>query len=256
MAYLVAYDGTLFQGFSGGVYSVEWYLRRALKVDKLAKASRTDPGVSALWNVVSVDLPNLLHPGQVKLPRGLWIWAYAEVDEDFNPRKALSREYVYLMPKGGIDVNLVSEAAREFEGTHDFKCYVVRRGEGTSTLATLYRVDVEDLGDFLAVKFTGRGFRNKMLRKISWALRAVGCGIWSVDDVRESLIACREPVPSAPPEGLLLVRVRYAKEPEFTVWNYAVRSMVDYFRKAYFKHVVLARRDELVLYRALEILGL
>lgn len=152
------------------------------------------------------------------------------------------------MSKRGLDVDAIVEAARMFEGAHDFKCYVVRRGESFSTITTLDEVQVEDLGEFLAVKFVGRGFRNKMLRKISWALRAVGQGIWSLEDVRESLRDCKSVVPSAPPEGLLLLRVSYREEPNYVLWGYAIRSMVRYFAEVYYKCEVLAQVAKRLIY--------
>ncbi|MFZ8839679.1 MAG: tRNA pseudouridine(38-40) synthase TruA, partial [Pyrobaculum sp.] len=76
--YKVAYDGTLFYGFTGHPSSVEPVLRRVFG-EVLGRGSRTDPGVSAVANVVMV--PRRLPIGYVnsKLPRGVWAWAVAEV---------------------------------------------------------------------------------------------------------------------------------------------------------------------------------
>ncbi|MGB9706417.1 MAG: tRNA pseudouridine(38-40) synthase TruA, partial [Pyrobaculum sp.] len=117
--YRIAYDGTLFYGFTGHPNSLEPRLKAAFG-EILGKGSRTDPGVSAVANAVLA--PQKLHIGYVnsKLPRGVWAWAVAEVPPGFNPRRAKRRRYLYVAPHWGEDVDVMRDAARLLAGTHDY----------------------------------------------------------------------------------------------------------------------------------------
>ncbi|WP_143701201.1 tRNA pseudouridine(38-40) synthase TruA [Vulcanisaeta thermophila] len=234
LAFKVFYDGTLFSGFSGGFGSVEYYLRRALSYYlggdyRLSKASRTDPGVSAVGNVVSVVTNGdaELVPGMLnsRLPRGIRVWASARVGDDFNARRASSRTYVYLAPWGGEDVGVMARGARLFIGTHDLVNFQVRE-RGVPTRVTIMDLSVSRVGDLLVFRVVGRGFRNKMIRKIVNALLMLGNGSLTLD-VLEGLInnSVSMPIPPAPPHGLFLLRVDYGeREPR---WVVDLGSIID-----------------------------
>lgn len=68
--YRVAYDGTKFYGFTGHPKSVEAVLKPALG-EVLSRGSRTDPGVSAVANVVLVERRQPFGYINSKLPEGL-----------------------------------------------------------------------------------------------------------------------------------------------------------------------------------------
>ena len=83
---------------------------------KLRAASRTDAGVSALGNVLCVDVDmqptDLVNALNANLD-GIWVHSYAEVDEEFNPRHASSREYRYFLPKNWperLNLNALKQA--------------------------------------------------------------------------------------------------------------------------------------------------
>ncbi len=229
--YRVAYDGTLFYGFTGHPNSVEPALRRVFG-EVLGRGSRTDPGVSAVANVVMV--PRMLPIGYVnsKLPRGIWAWAVAEVPEGFNPRRARLRRYLYVAPHWGEDLASMQEAAELLAGTHDYASFIQTRGEKGSTVTTLYEIRVEVRGDLVYIRYAGRGFRNKMLRKLTWAILAAGRGVLRRRDIEELLARPRPgAVPSAPAEGLVLLDIDYGVE--FQVDRAALRSTYTYFLAKY-----------------------
>ncbi|ACB39168.1 tRNA pseudouridine synthase A [Pyrobaculum neutrophilum] len=222
--YRIAYDGTLFYGFTGHPRSLEPHLRRALG-DVLGRGSRTDPGVSAVGNVVMTSAKVQPAAANSKLPRGVWVWAAAEVPEGFNPRRARSRHYLYVAPHWGEDLDSMREAAELLAGTHDYASFVQRRGEPASTVTTIFSITVETRGDLVFLHFVGRGFRNKMIRKLAWAILAAGRGVLRKRDIAD-LLERPKPgaVPSAPAEGLVLLDI-----------DYGVEFQVDYpsLRKAY-----------------------
>ncbi len=227
-AYLVAYDGVLFYGFTGHKNSVEPALAKALG-PILGRGSRTDPGVSALANVVVAEDLKPLGLINSRLPRGIWVWGYAEVGEGFNPRRARERTYVYFAPYRGEDVEAMREAARLFVGTHDFKNFAKGVRSAVTTIAS---VEVADRRTHLEIAFRGRGFKNKMLRKIAWALLAVGRGALALDDVAALLSGeAGGPVPSAPAEGLVLLWIDYGIN--FSVDRSILSKIHRYFLNRY-----------------------
>lgn len=222
--YRIAYDGRYFYGFTGHPNSLEAKLRTVFG-ELLGRGSRTDPGVSAVGNVVMAR--EKLHLGYInsRLPHGAWVWGWAEVSEDFNPRKALWRRYLYVAPHWGEDLNAMREAAELFKGTRDFASFIQRRGEGGSTVSTIFDIEIYIDGRLIYIYYTGRGFRNKMIRKITWSILGVGRGVLDLRYVEELLKTPRVgAVPHVPAEGLVLLDI-----------HYGVSFSIDYgvLRKAY-----------------------
>ncbi|MGC8607452.1 MAG: tRNA pseudouridine synthase A [Vulcanisaeta sp.] len=237
MAFKVLYDGSLFSGFTGGTNSIEYYLRRAIryfiKDFGLSKASRTDPGVSAVGNVISIKYDDgiRLMPGMLnsRLPNGIRVWAWAEVSDDFHARAAVSRTYVYVMPWLYEDVDLMRRATELFVGVHDLSNFQVK-DRGVPTTVMISSVNVERLGDYLVFTIVGKGFRNKMIRKIVNAIRMVGISNLTLDELRDLIeLKVRRPIPPASPYGLLLLSVSYgAKEPKWILHDDGVSYAINY----------------------------
>ncbi|GAB6944025.1 pseudouridine synthase [Vulcanisaeta sp. JCM 14467] len=237
IAFKVFYDGTLFSGFTGNTNSVEYYLRRAIKHFisdfKLSKASRTDPGVSAIGNVISVKYDGELRlvPGMInsELPNGIRVWAWAEVSNDFRARAAVSRTYLYVMPWLYEDVDLMRDAAKMFIGVHDLANFQVRE-RGVPTTVLINGINVERLGDYLVFTINGRGFKNKMIRKIVNAIRMVGSGVLTVNELRDLIeLRVKRPIPPAPPYGLLLLGVSYGdREPNWVLSGDDISYVINY----------------------------
>ena len=237
--YRVAYDGALFHGFTGHPNSVEAALRRVFG-HLLGRGSRTDPGVSAVGNAVLA--PSRLPLGYInsRLPRGVWTWAVADVGEGFNPRRARRRRYLYVAPHWGEDVEAMREVAELFKGTHDFSSFIQFRGErGAPPVTTVEEVGVEVVGRLVYLYFVGKGFRNKQIRKMAWAILAAGRGVVSRRYVEELLETPRPgAVPSAPAEGLILLDIEY--DVKFDVDRGELRKAYVYFLEKYRRLEALA----------------
>lgn len=223
VALAFAYDGTRFDSYARqpGKRTVEGELVRVLAEGgaltdpvraRFRSGSRTDAGVSAVWNVAAFDT-ELPEGGIVAAdryaPEGLYLRSVAAVPNDFNPRHATRRVYVYDLPKS-LDVawDSVREAARLFEGEHDFSNF--RRADGDkSPGGRLDRVAVD--ASRRRLQFEAPAFLWHQVRRIVAALIGVGQGRLAVDEVRRAL---EEPTKRrdfglASAEGLLLVRVDY-----------------------------------------------
>ncbi len=238
LLYFVAYDGTMFHGFVGDESSVLNTLLRAFKrvsvtVEDVSYSSRTDPGVSALKNTICLRLSRYVSPDEVNslLPRCLRLWAVAEVPDDFSARSAVERCYIYFKPYEGEDLDLMIDAANLFIGVHDFSNFMIM-DEDQSPITEIYSIDISKEGLFIVFKFRGRGFRNKMIRKIVWTLEQVGKGLLSIDEVRDLIeLKVRKTVPSAPAEGLVLVDVKYSIDMSPNVSLRAMREFIEYLKE-------------------------
>ncbi|TRY98182.1 hypothetical protein DNTS_035006 [Danionella cerebrum] len=161
VALRLAYLGWHYQGFAvqeNTDNTVEARLFEALLKTKLIqerqtsnyhRCGRTDKGVSAFSQVISIDLRSSQFGGglgvtlptvaehkakdtadelpYVKilnrvLPPDIRILQWAPVETGFSARfDCQSRTYRYYFPRGDLDVKLMAEAAKRYEGTHDFR---------------------------------------------------------------------------------------------------------------------------------------
>src|SRR6201993_773927 len=153
------YDGTPFRGWAGqpGLPTIEAAVREALEatfeaVEGLAVAGRTDTGVHALGQVVSVDVEGGPPPDRVaaalnpRLPDEIAVLSAAQALEGFHARhSARSRSYRYRLftrptpsPSEGrrswwlphpLDEGALAAAAAELPGEHDFRAFTPTQTE-------------------------------------------------------------------------------------------------------------------------------
>lgn len=205
----VAYDGTRFFGsqIQPDVPTVAGEVKRALLKNGFGQvprfASRTDRGVSARCNVFVYEgeRPRL---GQLNdFLKHIWCWAYAEAPEGFNVRLVKNKEYRYVLVKD-YDLKAMRKAAKQFEGTHDFRNFS-RRKENTTR--TLDRIVVRKK----YVSFRAKGFLWEQIRRIMRTLVDAGEGR-SVDVPK--LFSAKDGVRPMPAEGLVLWELDHGLE-----WN-------------------------------------
>ncbi|XP_019325932.1 PREDICTED: LOW QUALITY PROTEIN: tRNA pseudouridine(38/39) synthase [Aptenodytes forsteri] len=160
VALKIAYLGWGYQGFASQENTsntIEEKLFEALKKTRLVdnrqtsnyhRCGRTDKGVSAFGQVISLDLRSNLsegkqlngHKGDSEgksereeelrythilnrvLPPDIRALAWAPVEPDFSARfSCLKRTYRYFFPCADLDVALMHLAAQRYVGTHDFR---------------------------------------------------------------------------------------------------------------------------------------
>jgi tRNA pseudouridine38-40 synthase len=230
----VEYDGTPFRGWAAqpGLPTVEAALRAALtetfdRVSDLAVAGRTDTGVHALANVVSVDVeggPPLeriavaLNP---RLPDEVTIVSAEQVAGDFNARfSARSRSYRYRLftrrtpspfevgrswwrPQPLDEERLQKEAAL-LVGEHDFRAFTPTETQHDVFVRIVESASWARRDDHLDFEITADSFLRHMVRTL------VGTMVEGVD-VRLLLAgaARSDAGATAPPHGLYLVGVAY-----------------------------------------------
>lgn len=223
-----------------GVRTVQQELERALEKvtqepGKVWAAGRTDAGVHASGQVAHFvtrgPLPADIFPVALRqhLPRDLVVRAAEEAPAGFHARySATSRIYRYaIVPdrapsallgryawlvSGRPEGNRMREAAAELLGEHDLRGFCVRAG-AANTVRKILRLDVQESGRAIYVTLEANSFLRCLARYIVAVLVRCATGLLTTSEVRSILAGERRPttlVP-APPQGLCLVRVRYAE---------------------------------------------
>ncbi len=110
-----------------------------------------------------------------------------------------------------LDVDAMQRAARSLEGRHDFHSFETNWPNRTSSVRTIFAVDVSRQGHIVHIEVEADGFLYNMCRSITGTLVQVGIGRWPETRVGEALKAedRREAGPTAPPQGLFLLYVKY-----------------------------------------------
>ena len=201
-------------------------------------AGRTDAGVHALAQVAHLDLPREANPETIRSafnqhvkPHAVSVLGAERVSEAFDARRsARSRIYLYrilnrrppaALERGrvwhvgpGLDAEAMQQAAQALVGKHDFSSFRDTLCQAKSPVKTLDALEVARNGDEIRIEARARSFLHHQVRNMVGTLKLVGAGKWDRSDVRKALEARdrRAAGPTAPPEGLYLVRVIYAED--------------------------------------------
>jgi tRNA pseudouridine38-40 synthase len=216
------YNGRGFSGYARqpDLRTVEGEIIQALEKTQIIKdldgsrfqsASRTDKGVSARGNVIALDTEfrkkEILGALNAHL-KHIRFYGLAEVDEGFNPRYASQRWYRYILFDEEIDVEKIKEAAKVFEGKHDFSNFA--RVEEKDPVRTIEEIEITKEQNILILDFRAQNFLWHMVRRIVKAMFEYANGEIPLDDIKKALNA-KENVDFgiAPPEPLILMDVQY-----------------------------------------------
>ena len=151
-----------------------------------------------------------------------------EAPEDFNAiGSCLKKEYIYKILNAQVpdpflqkracfypqhlDLELMQQAARAFEGTHDFRAVRSLGTETKTTVRTVYWCRAEKEGDLITVSICADGFLYNMCRAIVGTLVYASYGKLSPEEIPMLLEKGdrRLTGPTMPPQGLYLNRVWY-----------------------------------------------
>ncbi|MCD6512416.1 MAG: tRNA pseudouridine(38-40) synthase TruA [Thermoplasmata archaeon] len=215
----IGYDGRYFNGFSiqPDIKTVEGEIIKKLKETKLIDgrkeasfqyASRTDKGVSAFGNVISLNTPS--NPAKIiNEIENIWVTGYAEVGNSFNPRHASWKRYRYYLTKemtDGIDIGMLRKAAELFEGEHDYSSFC--RNDGRYTIRKIDAIDIIE-GDTIKIDFIARSFLWQQVRRIVWAMLKAAAVEIDMEKIKNALNGIKLQTGAAPPENLVLMEVHY-----------------------------------------------
>lgn len=245
----IEYSGTRYRGWQRqrDAPSVQQAVEEAIETFahhpvRLHAAGRTDAGVHAEGQVAHVDLTReweaetvrrALNAALLRAGDAVAVRSTALVHEGFHARfSATARHYRYLIvdrnwpvtvgrdavwwvpTQAPLDVSAMADAAARLTGRHDFTTFRAAQCQADSPVRTLDRLDVAREGERVVVRASARSFLHHQVRSMTGALKMVGTGRWTPDDVADALAARdRARCPAmAPPGGLCLVGVDYANE--------------------------------------------
>ena len=122
------------------------------------------------------------------------------------------RNYVYHVGTR-LDVSAMNEAAKYFEGEHDFKSFEASGGNPReTTVRRMFAAGVtETAGGRIEFSVEGEGFLYNMVRIMTGTLVEIGQGKRAPEDIREIIEAGERQAAghTAPPNGLYLAEVFY-----------------------------------------------
>jgi tRNA pseudouridine38-40 synthase len=237
----LSYDGTDFHGWQRqpGQRTVAGVLEEALcqltgEAVVTTASGRTDAGVHALGQVAAFltashhSTHTFARALNALLPGDLRVLGAEEMPEAFHPTlDAKSKRYRYVIDNGTVaspfslryawrvrrplDHDAMLCAGKLLLGTHDFHSFETDWPNRTSSVRTILDLSIERSGGVVNIEVEADGFLYNMVRAIAGTLVLVGTGkrpiLWVAD-----VLAAQSRVlagPTAPPQGLFLVVVRY-----------------------------------------------
>lgn len=235
------YQGTRYQGWQiqrNGLtvqgMLTEVLSRMAGKKVTVTGAGRTDAGVHALGQVAHFcfpekeSVPDLRRALNANLPWDIRVISLQRVRLAFDAqRDARGKQYEYRIFNGPVippflyhlrthiplplDTERMDRAARDVLGRHDFSAFAAAASTVRSKVREVTLSRVRRQGLHVAYRIEAGGFLHHMVRNIAGTLIEIGLGRRSERDIERVLgsLDRKQAGPTAPPQGLFLVRVWY-----------------------------------------------
>ncbi len=201
----------------------------------LNASGRTDAGVHALGQVANfktnsqVPIDKMAIAINTNLKKSIRILKAEEVDEKFHSRLSCKQKtYRYVINNSeygtaiyrnlethipmNLDVEKMQEAAKYFEGEHDFKAFKASGTSGKNSVRTIYKAEVKKMSNKkIFIELTGNGFLYNMVRIISGTLVDVGLGKIEPIEIKNIIKQQKRELAgkTLPPYGLYLMKVEY-----------------------------------------------
>ena len=239
---IIEYDGKEFNGWQKqpNKLNIQGTIEQAIKlvtgeeVD-LTASGRTDAGVHAFGQVANfktnanIPIEKVAIALNSNLKKSIRIISAEEVDERFHSRLSCKRKtYRYVINNSEfssaiyrnlethipqkLNVEKMKEAAKYFEGEHDFKAFKASGTSSKSSVRTIYKAEVIDApNNRIYIELAGSGFLYNMVRIISGTLVDVGTEKIKPEDIK-NIIESKDRTlagKTLPPNGLFLVDVKY-----------------------------------------------
>lgn len=239
---LLCYDGSRYRGWQrlgDSDNTIQGKLENVISrmVDapvEVIGSGRTDAGAHAIGQTANfhcetaMSCPEITAYLRQYLPEDIGVISVEEVDDRFHSRfHAVEKTYRYRIWNSDqpcvferrfvwqvdapLDVTAMQDAAQMFVGTHDFLAFCSNKHFKKSSVRTIHRFTVEQVGPELHFTVTGDGFLYNMVRILVGTLVSIGKEERSREDIPGILASrVRENAgETAPAKGLCLMEVRY-----------------------------------------------
>ena len=244
--FIISYDGTRYYGWEKQVtqdMTIQGKLEAVLsrmtnapedKPVTVIGAGRTDSGVHARATVANAFLDTDMTEEEIRdymneyLPDDISVNEVRVCSDRFHARfnaigktyrytcwvgdskPVFDRKYVTILEKKP-DVELMEEAAKYLEGTHDFKSFCGNKKMKKSTVRCVDTIKIEESGNYIRFYYHGNGFLQNMVRIMTGTLLEVGYGNIKPEEMKDILEALdrSKAGPMARPEGLCMMKVDY-----------------------------------------------
>lgn len=245
------YHGWQKQGGAPSIKTVQGSIERVFKYligegvrFKTMTTSRTDAGVSAngsyfeLFSKEAINAQKVLEEFNEIGPDDIRLLSVEEVGPEFNIiQNPKVKEYLYqftfnesLHPfcaaymtnfKEPLNIALMQQAAKLFEGEHNFLHYSYKISEDAKVVRSIDLAEVRENDIYSASFFpeksflfrvVGKGFLRYQIRKMMGALVRVGAGEWDLEELKRSLVAgyhTDHPIGPVASNGLILNQVKF-----------------------------------------------
>ena len=202
---------------------------------ELNASGRTDAGVHAWGQVANfktksnIPIEKIPIALNTKLKKSIRIKKAEEVEERFHSRlNCRKKTYRYIINNTDfasaiyrnleyhvsqkLNINKMREAAKYFEGEHDFKAFKASGTSSKSSIRTIYKAEViKNKDGRIFIELTGNGFLYNMVRIISGTLVEVGLEKIKPEEIPNIIIEGKRENAgkTLPPYGLYLLNVEY-----------------------------------------------
>jgi len=238
---VVQYDGTGFRGWQlqKNDRTIQGELEKSLMnindniMIRVHGAGRTDTGVHATGQVGHFDLKTNLDPGKLKnalnghLPKDIKVMHCDQVSEEFHARfSAKRRHYLYrtrndifLLDRNytwstqKLDIEKLNDAAKIINGDHDFTSFSRNNKNLEHRRCIIHESLWKEDNEIVNYHIAGNRFLHHMVRYLVGTMVEVARNKFKLEYFKELIGKPSENVNifKAPPQGLVLTRVDYAK---------------------------------------------
>ena len=224
----IEYDGKDFNGWQKqpDKLNIQGTIEKAIEavtgeVTELNASGRTDAGVHAIGQVANFKTNSKIPIEKIPVALNTKLrfhsrlsckrktYRYVINNSEFS--SALYRNLECHIPQK-LNIEKMQEAAKYFEGEHDFKAFKASGTSSKSSVRTIYEAKVYKREDTrICIELTGNGFLYNMVRIISGTLLDVGLGKIKPEDITKIINEGKRENAgkTLPPYGLFLVKVEY-----------------------------------------------
>lgn len=237
----ISYDGTRYKGWQiqKNASTIQEKIERSIekvfgKKCRLYAAGRTDSGVHAKGQVANFKAPLVVPISRVQealnsnLPEDIAITKAEEVSINFHSqydakrkkysyhilnsrqRDPFTERYAWRVPYR-LNVPLMRKEAKALVGKHDFKSFQATDKAERTSVRKLLNITINKNKSFLTIDVEADGFLYNMVRNIIGTLIDIGRGYLPAGSMKKILKEKNRTKagPTAPPNGLFLVEVKY-----------------------------------------------